>query len=188
MVETVSEPSTGFAQDVVELLASYEWRCRENAMGLPQQDVAKDYWEGVMFYVGNERLISPLGEINEILNYPASMTRVPGTKPWMLGVANIRGTLLPIIDLQMFLIGKKTERGRRSRVLVFALGTGQTGILVGDMVGMRHFSKDTATGKRDISGYLDNYVEYGFDQDGITWPVFKLSALADDPTFQIAAI
>jgi twitching motility protein PilI len=184
----MSASQTAFAQDVVELLASYEWRCREHAVGLPQQDRAKDYWEGVMFYVGDERLISPLDEIKEILNFPASMTRVPGTKPWMLGIANIRGTLLPVVDLQMFLIGRKTERGRRSRVLVFALGTGLTGVLVGDMVGMRHFSKDTATGKPIAPDYLDSYVDFGFDQDGITWPVFKLSALAEDPTFQIASI
>lgn len=182
----MSESSPGEA--IVELLASIEQRCRESAVGLPQQDQLKSFWEGVMFYVGDERLITPLSEIKEILNYSSSMTKVPGTKPWMLGIANIRGILIPVVDLQLFLIGRKTDRGRRSRVLVFKLGSGVTGVLVGEMVGIRHFAKDSAVGKESLSGHFDRYVEYGFDQDGVSWPVFKLSELANDPAFQIAAI
>lgn len=188
MAESLESGHTEFASQILDLLASIEQRCHKFAVGLPQQDQLQSYWEGVMFYVGEERLITPLSDIKEILNYPSAMTRVPGTKPWMLGVANVRGTLMPVIDLQLFLIGRKTERGRRSRVLVFDIGTGLTGVLVGEMVGMRHFDKESAIGKEADSGYFDRYVEFGFDQDGVTWPVFKLSALAEDPAFQIAAI
>ncbi len=188
MAESLKSGQDDFSLQILDLLASIEQRCRKFAVGLPQQDQLQSFWEGVMFYVGEERLISPLSDIKEILNYPSAMTKVPGTKPWMLGVANVRGTLMPVIDLQLFLIGRKTERGRRSRVLVFDLGTGLTGVLVGEMVGMRHFDKETAIGKGSGSGYFDKYVEFGFDQDGITWPVFKLSALAEDPAFQIAAV
>jgi len=53
---------------------------------------------------------------------------------------------------------------------------------------MRHFVKDSAVVKEAVSGHFDRYVQNGFDQDGVTWPVFKLSELADDPAFQIAAI
>lgn len=188
MAESMQTSQSVSPEEIVELLASIEQRCRESAVGLPQQVQLESYWEGVMFYVGEERLITPLSDIKEILNYPSVMIKVPGTKSWMLGIANIRGTLMPVVDLQLFLIGRKTDRGRRSRVLVFELGSGVTGVLVGEMVGMRHFSKDSAIGKEAIPGHFDRYVQYGFDQDGVTWPVFKLSELADDPAFQIAAI
>jgi twitching motility protein PilI len=172
---------------ILELLGTLEKRCRERAVGLPQSDQIQTFWEGVMFYVGNERLITPLADLKEILNYPSVITSVPGSKPWMLGIANIRGVLLPIIDLQLFLIANKTNLNRRSRVLVFEMNGDLTGVLVGEMVGMRHFAKDTATGRDSISEKFDKYIKYGFDQDGITWPVFKLSALAEDPAFQVAA-
>ena len=176
------------AQDILQLLGVLEDRCRKYGVGLPEPDEVLNIWEGVMFHVGEDHLIAPLREIKEILNFPVSITKVPGTKPWMLGVANIRGTLLPVIDLQLFLIGRKTNRSRRSRVLVFQVGEGLSGVLVGEMVGMRHFAKESATGKESLSGRFDRYIKYGFDQDGVTWPVFKLSALADDPAFQIAAL
>lgn len=50
-------------------------------------------------------MIAPLEEVKEILNYPDGVTRVPGTQAWLLGMANIRGNLLPLIDLQQFLGG-----------------------------------------------------------------------------------
>ena len=181
-------PNALSAQDILQLLGSLEDRCRKCAIGLPEPDEIQSYWEGVMFYVGEDRLIAPLNDIKEILNFPSTITKMPGTKSWMLGVANIRGTLLPIIDLQLFLIGRKTNHSRRSRVLVFQIGEGLTGVLVGEMVGMRHFAKDLATGKEDLSGRFDRYIKFGFNQDGVTWPVFKLSALAEDPAFQIAAL
>jgi twitching motility protein PilI len=181
-------PKSVSTHEILQFLSLIEKRCRENAVGLPEPEHIQTYWEGVMFYVGDDRLIAPLSEINEILNYPTAVTKIPGTKPWMLGVANIRGTLLPVIDLQLFLIGRKTYHSRRSRVLVFQIGDGMTGILVGEMVGMRHFAKEMAIGNESLSGKFDRYIKYGFDQDGITWPVFKLSALAEDPAFQIAAL
>ena len=175
-------------QAVVDLLADLERRSREKAKGLPQQELIQSFWEGVMFYVGDNRFVAPLSAVKEILNYPSVLTQVPGTRPWMLGVANVRGTLIPVIDLQLFLIGRKTRRGRRSRVLVFDMGDSYTSVLVGELVGMRHFAKETAREIATSNRKFEQYVKIEFDQDGMTWPVFSLSALADDPAFQIAAL
>lgn len=184
---TLAPPTLETPQAVVDLMAELEHRSRERAHGLPQQKLIQSYWEGVMFYVGENRFVAPLSGVKEILNHPSSLTPVPGSKPWMMGVANVRGTLIPVVDLQLYLIGRKTRRGRRSRVLVFTLGSGQTGVLVGEMVGMRHFARETARMTQTVNEKFSKYVQFEFDQDGMTWPVFSLSALAEDPNFQIAA-
>jgi twitching motility protein PilI len=103
-------------------------------------------------------------------------------------VVNVRGNLIPVIDLQLFLIGRKTRRGRRSRVLVFGMGDNYTSVLVGEMVGMRHFARETARKIQASNNKFEKYVKFEFDQDGMTWPVFSLSALAEDPAFQIASL
>ncbi len=175
-------------QAIVDLLGDLERRSRERAKGLPQQELIQSFWEGVMFYIGDNRFVAPLSAVKEILNFPSTLTQVPGTRPWMLGVANVRGTLIPVIDLQLFLIGRKTRRGRRSRVLVFEMGESYTSVLVGEMVGMRHFAKETAREMKTANNRFEKYVRLEFDQDGMTWPVFSLSALAEDPGFQIAAL
>jgi twitching motility protein PilI len=175
-------------QAIVSLLGDLELRSRERAKGLPQQELIQSFWEGVMFYIGDNRFVAPLSAVKEILNFPSTLTHVPGSRPWMLGVANVRGTLIPVIDLQLFLIGRKTRRGRRSRVLVFEMGDSFTSVLVGEMVGMRHFARETAREMKTTHNKFEKYVRLEFDQDGMTWPVFSLSALAEDPGFQIAAL
>jgi twitching motility protein PilI len=68
------------------------------------------------------------------------------------------------------------------------MGDSYTSVLVGEVVGMRHFARETAREIKDLSNMFEKYVKLEFDQDGMTWPVFSLSALAEDPAFQIAAV
>lgn len=59
-------------------------------------------WQGVVFEIGGQRLVAPMGQVSEVLAMP-EYTSLPLVKPWMLGIANIRGRLLPITDLSQFL-------------------------------------------------------------------------------------
>ena len=115
------------------ILREIEARSRENAFGLPQQVEVRKPWSGIGFRIGEQRLVSGLGEIGEILRYP-ELTRVPGAQSWVRGVANIRGSLIPILDLKGFISGINTELKRRSRVLIIERDdlTGQGGHLVVD--------------------------------------------------------
>ena len=45
------------------------------------------------------KFIGGIGDVNEILFMP-TLAPVPGTKPWLLGVANVRGNLVPVVDLR----------------------------------------------------------------------------------------
>lgn len=181
-------PADVFGQESLEILIDLERRSRLHAVGLPQQKQIIKYWEGVVFHVGNDRVVCPLEEIREVLNVPVSMTKVPGTNPWLIGVSNIRGTIVPITDLQLFLTGESTIRSRRNRVLIFNLWTGLSGILVGEMVGIRHFPKENITSKKVLPVAFDKFVSHGFEQDGLIWPVFSITKLAEDPNYQNAAL
>jgi twitching motility protein PilI len=169
------------------LLHDMERRSWAKGVGLPQQEEQQERWEGVVFNIADTRMVVALDEVAEILNYPPTLTLVPGAQSWMRGLANIRGNLLPIADLQGFLGGTTTITNRRSRVLVYNQGDGLIGLLVGEMVGMRHFDQVNRTGKRDVSGGAGRFVAFGFHQDGMYWPVFSMRALAHSAEFQNAA-
>ena len=173
---------------LVNLLKDIERRSREESAGLPQQDEIEAYWEGVVFSVANTRVIAPLNEVCEILNFPLDVTDVPGTQPWMVGVANIRGSLLPIVDLQAFLGGRLTTRGRHNRTLVIHLREMLVGLLVDEQVGMRHFLDINRSPELLLDGKIVDYIDFSFDQDGERWPVFSMKALAASPEFQAAAL
>ena len=50
------------------------------------------------FMLGTYSCFLPLSEINEII-YAPLITHVPGAKPWVLGVCNVRGQLVAILQM-----------------------------------------------------------------------------------------
>ncbi len=170
------------------LLRDLEARCLSKAAGLPHRDELETSWEGVLFSVGGRVLIAPLSEVKEILNYSMTLTPVPGTKSWVLGVANIRGNLLPIVDLQSFLLSRQTVPGRRSRVLVLDHAGVYTGLLVDQMVGIRHFHpSDRSNSSLNLPEPISRFVQFSYEQGDEVWPVFSMRQLSDSPEFQLAA-
>src|ERR1700759_2848721 len=85
-----------------EALATFEKRSLAHTAGLPEQIEAPGLWRGIGFRVGVRYFVSVIAEVNEILT-PPLLTQVPGTRRWLLGVANVRGNLVPAIDLRDFI-------------------------------------------------------------------------------------
>ena len=129
------------ARELVLLLQDIENRSRKFAFDRPHKEESKFTWEGVLFTILGEKLLTALGEVKEILNYPSNVTHVPGAQSWVRGVANVRGSLLPIFDLQEYLGGSAIAIGRRTRVLVIAHEGLFAGLMVADVYGMRHFNE-----------------------------------------------
>lgn len=172
----------------VAILAEIEQRARANAPGLPQQEDIREQWSGIGFRLGEQWMLAPLDEVTELLTLP-SMTRVPGAKAWVLGIANVRGNLLPIMDLNGYLFGRRTVVGKRSRVLVINHRGVFAGLLVDDVTGLRHFEADSRMTERPDSDLeTQPYLERGFELDGRAWPVFSMRKLAESPLFMQVAV
>src|SRR6478672_943832 len=118
-----------FALSPFDALAEYERRSLAHTAGLPEQIEAPGLWRGIGFRVGSRYLVSSINEVNEILTQP-SLTIVPGTRPWLLGVANVRGNLVPVIDLKQYLEGDRTQFTDTSRVLLVRQAGGSVGLLI----------------------------------------------------------
>lgn len=179
--------SAGDSKELVILLRAIEQRCRSQAAGLPQQQEPPKSWEGVVFSLLDSQLVVPLTEVVEMLPMPPVITRVPGARPWVRGVANNRGSLLPLIDLQAFLGGAPITPDRRTRVLVVNHGDITAGLLVKNVVGMRHLLLENQCECPETDGPLAKYVRSAFRYEDETWPVFSAFTLAESPEFQFAA-
>lgn len=173
--------------DLLRLLQTIESRSHQYAVGLPKQKI-EQYWEGVLFSISGMGVIAPLEEVKEILNYPDGVTRVPGTQAWMLGIANIRGTLLPLIDLQKFLGGAPVVIGRRSRVLVINHQGLYSGLLVGDVQGMRHFLERQRCVVPALPDTIRQFVQGAYETEGAIRPVFSMNLLAENSEFRVASV
>src|SRR3546814_1320135 len=84
------------------LLADYAQRLHDNAHDLPSQQDMVQYWSGIGFILDGVHYVAPIDEVAEVLSIP-DYTRIPGVHPWMKGVSNVRGRLMAVMDLTVFL-------------------------------------------------------------------------------------
>jgi len=175
------------AETPYALLRDIENRSREKALGLPQQIEVRRSWSGIGFRFGPYHFVAPMGAITEILEYPP-LTRVPSALPWVRGIANVRGSLLPVMDLKGFVTGEQTELTRRSRVLVVQRGDLLTGLLVDEVLGLRHFfDEEKLPDAGSLAPVMQEFVEGAYRQGEQAWGVFSLDKLLTNPRFREVA-
>lgn len=150
---------------------------------------AKTQWLGVAFILGGEQLIAPLGDVAEVLSMP-DITPVPLAKPWLTGIANVRGRLLPITNMSSFLgITSVKSRQSRQKLLVIDQPKIFSGLQVDEVLGIQTFNQRQyePIGLPPESP-LANYTHGRFRQNDQTWYVFMPSFLTQDPRYLEAAL
>jgi twitching motility protein PilI len=173
--------------ELLQILRDIEKRSREHSADALSGEEQQDIWEAVLFSVAGERVATSLKEVREILNLPSIITSVPGAKGWVRGIANVRGNLLPVIDLQAFLGGNKIVAGWRTRMLVINFEGLFAGLMVDDVLGMRHFPVNSFSGIDAPDTLIGQYIRGAYTADSEQWPVFSIQALVEDTGFQVAA-
>lgn len=162
-------------------------RSRAHAAGLPAQLNLKRQWSGVGFRLAGHHFISPMGQVSEMLEVP-SVTRLPGVQGWVRGVANVRGRLLPLVDLEAFFDGTLSSQRKLHRVLVLESGGFYVGLIVSAVHGMQHFPEDDYDADRALDDpRFQSFVRGCFCNEDRPWFVFDVHALVSDPRFANAA-
>ncbi|KGI78738.1 chemotaxis protein CheW [Oleiagrimonas soli] len=171
-----------------EQLADYERRSLAHVAGEPEQIENPGLWRGICFRVGKRLFASSIGEISELLvNQP--LTHVPGTRDWMLGIANIRGNLVPVVDLGRFLFDQRTQATDRSRLLLVRQHGGNVGLLVDEIIGQRSIGdehRDAAYEEEDerVARFVSDNATVGEQRIGM----FSMNRLTRAPDFLQAAL
>ncbi|TDR39726.1 twitching motility protein PilI [Tahibacter aquaticus] len=167
-----------------EVLADYERRSLAHIAGMPEESEAVGLWRGIGFRIGQRYLVSSIAEVNEILTFP-QLTVVPGTRAWLLGVANVRGNLVPIVDLRNFVEAERSQVMDSSRVLVIRQHGGSVGLLVDEVLGQRNFSDvqraEEAEGETDAR--YGRFVPERYQLGDVLWGLFSMAALVRTPEF-----
>lgn len=146
-------------------------------------------WRGVEFEVGGQRLIAPLGEVSEVLSMP-EYTSMPLVQPWLIGIANVRGRLLPLTDLAKFLqIPNQARQAKERKVIVIDHQSLFLGLLVDQVLGIEQFSSTQYRAESiDINSPFARYNHGKFVKDDQDWFVFLPSLLVEDPNYIDASL
>ncbi|MBE9516001.1 MAG: chemotaxis protein CheW [Proteobacteria bacterium] len=125
------------------------------------------------FQVGEIRLLVPRDATREVLQSP-KWSRIPNTPPWLKGLANIRGGLVPVVDLAEA-IGVERDVNAQPYLLVFGSGDDALGLLVDGLPRGRTMRSEERLGTvPPIPDMLRDCVIAAYDQNDVLW--FELDA------------
>lgn len=169
-----------------ELLAALEQRLQKAKLDPSAGPGVVQLWTGLGFRLGLHWLVAPKDEVREVIA-PPPMTRVPGARPWLLGVANVRGGLLPVCDLHRLLGEEHNTLQRGSRVMVFNSDRVPAGFLVDEVAGYRQFApNDQRPELLQDSGVLQPYLLGAFVREGQPWRAISLHKITRGDAFSRA--
>jgi len=171
-----------------ELLSELERRGRAVSAQVGQEGSAGREWVGVALRMAGELYLIAREETREVLGVPGALTRVPGAKGWVKGLANVRGQLLPVLDLRQFLGSGVTPVTRNTRVIVAHHREIPAGLLVDEVLGFRRFAEAEFSG--DVPPTIvrcERYLAGTFRRGQEQWPVLSLRTLIESQAFLDAA-
>ena len=164
-------------------LLEYEKRSEAFTPGSSDDGVPAQEWSGVTFGLGESRLACNIDRIHEILPLPQA-TPVPGSKPWIIGLANVRGALLTIVDLAWILTGERSPVTQRSRLLAISLHKAPIGLLIDEVYGQRHFlDSDAVSAQLPEDSPLRKVVNKQHSFGSETWQELDLDQLTSMAEF-----
>lgn len=134
---------------------------------------------GVM--IGQTRWLLSLQEAGEIVSV-GQITKVPLTQDWFLGLTNIRGNLVSVVDLAHFRGMAPTPVDKESRIVAFAPSLSfNSGLLVSRVMGLRNVAEMEQ--QQDDDGGSPWAAKRYLDRDSQVWTELDLSLIVQDPQF-----
>jgi twitching motility protein PilI len=145
-------------------------------------------WVGIGFRIGDEQFVASRDQVREVLMLPDSMTRVPGAKRWLLGIANLRGHLLPLVDIKLLLGSGRTALRRTTRVISVNHREIPAGLIVDEVHGFRRFVEQEFTEEvAETAVRCERYLVGTYQRGEERWPVFDLFRFSESNLFLQAA-
>ena len=94
-----------------------------------KKDISSHEGKFLTFALGNEEYGIEIIKAREIIGL-MEITTVPQTPDYMKGVINLRGKVIPIIDLRLKFAMPEVEHTRETCIIVVEVGSAQVGIIV----------------------------------------------------------
>ncbi len=158
-------------------------RSQQLALELPAKENAQTHWNGLGFSLMGHRFVAPMGEIAELMRVPQA-TRLPGVKHFVVGIANVRGRLMPILDLATFFGAPSTLARAQRRIFAVEDEELYVGFIVDESLGMQHFPQDAFRSTANVDEMFQPFIKGCYRVGGNEWPILSLSELAADPQFE----
>lgn len=117
-------------------------------------------------------------QIHEILK-PLPVTRLPNVEEEVLGVINLRGNIIPVLDVRKTLGNEYAELHPTSRIVVCSVNEKSMGLLVDSVVEVVALKESSIEGA-ELRGFSQEYLSGVGRTDDFIFLIFNLALLFRD--------
>ena len=111
----------------------------------------------VVFLIGSERYAFPILMVREIIPHQP-MTHVPGMPSYMEGIIDLRGQILPVMDLRRRMGMAPVPAGEEARIVVAESGGTSAGCVVDGVAEVVRISPDAVVPVAESVGSQSDYL------------------------------
>lgn len=167
----------------VEYLTLIEQQNHSIDCQLPKPVGEQHLWSGVGFVAADHELLVVLDKVVEIIE-DVHFTALPNVASWFLGLSNVRGNLMPVVDLTHYLFGIKTARTDKMRILVLKDEPVNIGFVISAVLGMRYFQPHQRhEPSSSLNNKLSEYIHCAYQANNEYWNEFDFDKLIHDHRF-----
>lgn len=105
----------------------------------------------LIFQLGEEKYGLPIASVEEVIRLPDDITRVPGAPSYVLGVVNLRGKAIPLIDQRKRFEAAGVAQLAKGRAIIVTLGSLQAGFVVDSVSDVKAVSSSAVSEAPDFS-------------------------------------
>ena len=131
------------------------------ALQTTDKSVDDDIQQHLTFMLGGKVYGLQITNIKEIIEY-GEITEVPMTPEFISGVINLRGAVVPIIDLGQRFSGQATTQTKRTSIIIIELNNDDLAIDVGITVDMVNEVLDIRHSEIEAAPSLGDQIQTGF--------------------------
>jgi purine-binding chemotaxis protein CheW len=129
LVSIISVSNLFKHKDIKEALSSLETE-QSIEEKKENEEILEEEEQFVAFKLDEQEYAVPIETVQEIVRIPEELTHVPKTPDFVEGVINLRGNVLPVIDLRKRFDLQEKQRDEHQRIMVFVIDNISVGFIV----------------------------------------------------------
>ena len=109
----------------------------------------------ITFILGSEKYGLKILKVGELISYPEVMTRIPGMPDFIVGMINLRGLVIPVIDLRLRFGMDIGEYDKYTVIIIVQVENKMIGMIVDSVADVVYLEDEKTQASTDISTNID---------------------------------
>ncbi|RCW53352.1 purine-binding chemotaxis protein CheW [Halanaerobium sp. ST460_2HS_T2] len=126
---------------------------------LELKEITRDKKQYVIFYLADKKFGVNINQTKEILSN-TEMTFVPDSPDFISGIINLRGAVVPVVDLKLRLNIEGQKKNREEKIIIVELDGLTAGMMVDDVKEIEPLTRENIVNLPDLARKVDSdYIE-----------------------------